>query len=511
MNDHLEADEQSDPGYSHMPEEMLDQETSFAMNSASENFNFSFETVDADEPSLDPSTASFMQGYEFAHQMGNMFDTANAAQSTQETFLNQDTEMNESSYGDYIHLNSPTEDDNCGYFDESQLLALLNIPPSDAQTGETSFSTLVPSTPISTYGGQDLTRTAPGAPMTPMQDRSASSKRFSSPQEDDNTRPHKKPLVLHSGPPQIQPQQPVDDQLKANYIARNLAFSPAKIQRSSKVADAQVTRISTDVPWRQEFVDGKRRKTKIFIGYAKNIIDARRADEAWRAAHSHGHPRTTTTPASDDTFPDLSAQGTDPKYLVLCSQIFYAICDWDRISEWNQVIEPSKRDELLDEIYHKRIAAGYQGLKGASVEELRPSDERLAGLIPDADDQHYRLMGTPFPEDYIVEQMSFNLIDAAIDAQQGKLNVQPLQERVDAIAQTLRTSKQVYKSLRGSALSWVHRVASQPMHEAKSKRNNTVVNFAKNRRAKEATKITQAEWQRKMDGKKESSSEQEEA
>jgi hypothetical protein len=40
------------------------------------------------------------------------------------------------------------------------------------------------------------------------------------------------------------------------------------------------------------------------------------------------------------------------------------------------------------------------------------------------------------------------------------------------------------------------------MHEVKSKRNNTVVNFAKNRRAKEATKITQAEWERKMGEKK---------
>lgn len=69
--------------------------------------------------------------------------------------------------------------------------------------------------------------------------------------------------------------------------------------------------------------------------------------------------------------------------------------------------------------------------------------------------------------------------------------------------QTLRSSKQVYKSLRGSAMSWIHRVACQPMHEVKSKKNNTVVNFAKNRRAKEATKITEAEWQRKQSEKKE--------
>ena len=38
------------------------------------------------------------------------------------------------------------------------------------------------------------------------------------------------------------------------------------------------------------------------------------------------------------------------------------------------------------------------------------------------------------------------------------------------------------------------------MHEVKSKRNNTVVNFAKNRRAKWATEITQKDWEVKVEG-----------
>lgn len=62
----------------------------------------------------------------------------------------------------------------------------------------------------------------------------------------------------------------------------------------------------------------------------------------------------------------------------------------------------------------------------------------------------------------------------------------------------LRCSKQVYKSLRSQSLSWIQRVASQPTHEHKGKQNNKVVNFAKNHRAKEATKITGAAWAREQ-------------
>jgi hypothetical protein len=257
--------------------------------------------------------------------------------------------------------------------------------------------------------------------MTPTNVSAEPGKRLLSPPEDNHDRPQKRPLILPSGVA----QEPIDDAYKSNYNIRSLAYSPGKLQRSSKVAEPQGNKIPAAVPWRQEIVDNQRRRTKTFIGYTKNITEAREADEAWRRAHVHGHQRVTSSPYEDDSFPDLNAQGTDPKYLMLCSQIFYAICDWDCISEWTQVVEPSKRDELLDEIYQSRVKAGHQGLKGASIEELRPSDERLAGLIPDADTQHLRLMGTHFPDDYVIEQMASNLLDAAIDAQQGKLNVQP--------------------------------------------------------------------------------------
>jgi hypothetical protein len=291
---------------------------------------------------------------------------------------------------------------------------------SSPEVGDTSFSTLGDTSPSSCFGQFTYT-TAPEAPMTPSYIVNREGKRVTSPIGDSLDRPSKRLEMT----PRALPEQVIPDQWKANYDARNQAYSPSRPQRASKAADPQANRIPEIVPWKTEIVQNKKRKTKVFHGYTKNITQAREVDEAWRRAHSHGHPRVTTTPLDDATFPDLNTKAVDPQYLLLCSQIFYAICDWDNITEWTQVVEPPFRDQLLDEIYQSRLDAGHQGLKGASIDELRPSPSRLAKLIPDADTQHHRLMGSAFPEDYIIEQMASNLLDAAIQAQQGKLSVQP--------------------------------------------------------------------------------------
>ncbi|KAH8168602.1 hypothetical protein LIA77_11866 [Sarocladium implicatum] len=276
-----------------------------------------------------------------------------------------------------------------------------------------------------------------------------------------------------------------DDPFKKHYFSRIEGYSSAKVHRSSKTSAPKPHQVDASVPWRNEVLPDTARKTKTFKGYVKNYGQARLVDEAWRSSHVQGGPCKTTNPSTDSTFPDLTAVEADPQYLKLCSQIFYALCDWGRISEWTQVVTAQQREELLNEIHADRVASGKHGSRGMTADQLRPSDEKLAGLIPDTDEQHMRLMGIPFPEDYVLEQMATDLLEP----------YSTLQDRVDAIVETLRTSKQVYKSLRSSSLSWVHRIASQPMHEVKSKRNNTVVNFAKNRRAKWATEITQKDWE----------------
>lgn len=236
------------------------------------------------------------------------------------------------------------------------------------------------------------------------------------------------------------------DPLKENYLNRLESYSARKPQRSSKSTTPKPHQVNPQVPWRDEVLPGTARKTKIFKGYVTNYAQARQVDEAWRRSHMQGGAGKTSNPCTDNTFPNLTADGVDHQYLKLCSQIFYSMCDWRRICEWTQVVTPQQREELQNEIHEKRLANGKHGSRGMTAEQLRPSDEKLAGLIPDTDEQHLRLMGIPFPDDHVVEQMATSILvsnpppllspvqalanmhfsqDAAIDAQQGKLNTQP--------------------------------------------------------------------------------------
>lgn len=91
------------------------------------------------------------------------------------------------------------------------------------------------------------------------------------------------------------------------------------------------------------------------------------------------------------------------------------------------------------------------------------------------------------------------LVHAAIDAQQGRTGAvdwtseadgswaayPSLQERIDAIAQTLLTSKQVLKSTLTLGDGWIQRVANNPEGERLIKIENMRSNLGKAQRSKE--------------------------
>ncbi|KFA78674.1 hypothetical protein S40288_09486 [Stachybotrys chartarum IBT 40288] len=176
-----------------------------------------------------------------------------------------------------------------------------------------------------------------------------------------------------------------------------------------------------------------------FTGYFSSKSDADK--KRLRIAEFYQKPaEACSTPETDNTFPQ-----SDEDYKAYVKQIFDAIFDWSDILEWLQVSEPAVRERVA-------LAVKNKSIKGNQAKDMRPRPEDLAAMPPMLKEQRRKILGRDL-NDQIVELLSWDLL-----------------------------------SLLHAGNGWVLRVANNPFHELRGKKNNQGVNLIKNHILKEATK-----------------------
>lgn len=217
-------------------------------------------------------------------------------------------------------------------------------------------------------------------------------------------------------------------ELFENFTHRNREFrSKSQTHRVTRQRNLshQFKTALQNIPWTKELIEQATRgdAKPIYRGYSGSYRASHAFAQRWREVVGSALPENaqTTNPDNDGSFPDLNSEGQDAQYNKLASQIFYAINDWTKIDEWAQVVTVEQRKELSDAIYDRRGGT----ITGATHEELRPSDADLAGILPEVGEQHRRMMNAPFPPPWEMEVLAGDILNAAVDAQQGKVTASP--------------------------------------------------------------------------------------
>ncbi|OAA46110.1 hypothetical protein NOR_02863 [Metarhizium rileyi] len=158
-------------------------------------------------------------------------------------------------------------------------------------------------------------------------------------------------------------------------------------------------------------------------------------------------------PSDDDSFPR-----TDAEHRQRVRQVFDAICDWSYILEWKAVLPTGKEDSIMAEILRGRSKGHEEGPTTVQSKDFVPTVAELASILPPIEVQQRRVL-RQVPNDQTVEWISWGIVGAAIQSQQGNTQV-PYCARQ-------QLSKQVVKSLLGTGDAWKIRIANHPRKELK--------------------------------------------
>ncbi|KND89596.1 hypothetical protein TOPH_05602 [Tolypocladium ophioglossoides CBS 100239] len=117
-----------------------------------------------------------------------------------------------------------------------------------------------------------------------------------------------------------------------------------------------------------------------------------------------------TTPIEDQTFPS-----TDEETVAVVKQVFEAIVDWSYILEWKSALSREAKSQVA-----KMLSTKGGGQKSAKpdLDGLRPSPEELEKLLPPIDVQQKLILGQ-VPRDQTIEWVSWGIVQAAFQSQQG--------------------------------------------------------------------------------------------
>ncbi|OAA52361.1 hypothetical protein BBO_00202 [Beauveria brongniartii RCEF 3172] len=203
--------------------------------------------------------------------------------------------------------------------------------------------------------------------------------------------------------------------------------------------------------------------TGVYNGHIASA-EAAVADDAELRRMFRRAAKLCTNLSSDATFP---AHDTDKRKYV---------CDmYNAIWDWSDYVEMDKT------------------LGSASMGASQQAD------MPSRAEQQKKVLSSPL-NDYVVEQLCWRLLKSAQDAQQGIPTVDhwsradgawesyaTFGDRVAAVSDSLRSSKQLVKSLLTAGDRWCARIANNPKGEHTHKVNNMKVNRRKNERLREAT------------------------
>lgn len=128
-----------------------------------------------------------------------------------------------------------------------------------------------------------------------------------------------------------------------------------------------------------------------------------------------------TTAATDATFPSTNASMI--KYV---RDVFNAIMDWNHYIEWMQTVPKAVKDARMAQLYPKIDAAraearrrnGQKGQLVLTVDDLYPTADVKSQHLHDWMQQQVAVLGRPC-NNYAAETLAWQLVHAAINAQQG--------------------------------------------------------------------------------------------
>uniref|UniRef100_A0A8H7N6J6 Uncharacterized protein n=1 Tax=Bionectria ochroleuca TaxID=29856 RepID=A0A8H7N6J6_BIOOC len=230
----------------------------------------------------------------------------------------------------------------------------------------------------------------------------------------------------------------------------------------------------------------------------------------------HKKPEKCTYPYNDETFPL-----TDAEWCFYALLIYNAMVNWESYQEWMKCLPDelcNKKQRLLNkkckmrmerrvEILQARQSNNASASDGGSIRADEADDEdvnrpilELADLLPTPEEakempslahQQEKILGRTLNTE-IASGESWRLLDCAVAAQQGRSGVRPgtgkdgswesypsFLERILALVDVLRTTKQTIKDLMSLGDGWSQRLANNPYGEQANKVENRKNNLGK--------------------------------
>ncbi|KAJ3486620.1 hypothetical protein NLG97_g6575 [Lecanicillium saksenae] len=167
-------------------------------------------------------------------------------------------------------------------------------------------------------------------------------------------------------------------------------------------------------------------------------------------------PEDCSGPEVDHTFPT-----TAEEELVYVQELYHAIWDWDDYGEMAKTLGAENMA-----MWHE----------AQMLSDGDPRKTALLNHIPSRATQQQKVLSRVL-SDYIVEELCWRLVESYTS----------FRYRVAAMCDSLRSSKQLVKSLLSAGSGWCMRIANNPKGEFTHKVNNMKVNRRKNERLREAT------------------------
>ncbi|OAA64775.1 hypothetical protein ISF_04185 [Cordyceps fumosorosea ARSEF 2679] len=173
-------------------------------------------------------------------------------------------------------------------------------------------------------------------------------------------------------------------------------------------------------------------------------------------------PAVCTDPSTDDTFPVCTEQ--EQMYI---RDMYNAVWDWSDYGEMSKTLG---------------VASMAAWREAMALPEGDLHRAQLLQQVPSRKEQQKKVLSRVL-SDYIVEEICWRLLESYAT----------FRDRVAAICDSLRASKQLVKSLLSAGNGWCKRIANNPKGEFTHKVNNMKVNRRKNERLREATSMQKKE------------------
>ncbi|KAL6880882.1 hypothetical protein J3F83DRAFT_710741 [Trichoderma novae-zelandiae] len=216
------------------------------------------------------------------------------------------------------------------------------------------------------------------------------------------------PLSVISPPPSA-----ASSSRKRNMAVADLEKSPVapkkrviKPQLTAKVDNSEDFEIQKD---------SEMNPTGVYQGYFQNWDVARK--KLQRLLELYRKPKENCSyPPNDETFPV-----TDEDKIGYIKDLFDAINDWSHFREWSQALKTEDRNRIIDRL-RRRYAGNENAEADISLDDMRPTQQELESILPPLQAQQKKILGRLL-SDQTVEWLCWELVEAAVQSQQGKTQI----------------------------------------------------------------------------------------